>query len=137
MPFPEPTGPPTPRADVLLGYLDYFRSLVVSKVHGLSEAQLRVSLLPSGWTVLELVKHLTHVEQRWLVCGFDGQPVARPWGDSQERGFPLRCRQMLTGAGRRRQGSSGRPTSRLGGAVRGPRGGGGGGRVRPALRSDW
>ena len=84
MPFPEPTGPPTPRADVLLGYLDYFRSLVVSKVHGLSEAQLRVSLLPSGWTVLELVKHLTHVEQRWLVWGFDGQPVARPWGDSQD-----------------------------------------------------
>jgi len=58
-------------------------------------------------------------------------------GNHQERGFPLRCRQMLTGAGRRRQGSSGRPTSRLGGAVRGPRGGGGGGRVRPALRSDW
>jgi len=84
MPFPEPTGPPAPRAEVLLGYLDYFRSLVVSKVQGLSDAQLRVSLLPSGWTVLELVKHLTHVEQRWLVWGFEGQPVARPWGDSQD-----------------------------------------------------
>jgi len=69
---------------VLLGYLDYFRSVVVSKVHGLSEAQPRVSLLPLGWTVLELVKQLTHVEQRWLVWGFDGQPVARPWGDSQD-----------------------------------------------------
>ncbi len=84
MPFPEPTGPPAPRAEVLLGYLDYFRSLVVSKVQGLSDAQLRVSLLPSGWTVLELVKHLTYVEQRWLVWGFEGQPVARPWGDSQD-----------------------------------------------------
>ncbi len=84
MPFPEPTGPPTPRADVLLGYLNYFRSLVVSKVQGLSEDQLRVNLLPSGWTVLELVKHPAHVEQRWLVWGFKGQPVARPWGDSQD-----------------------------------------------------
>jgi len=84
VPFPEPTGPPAPRADVLLGYLDYFRSLVVSKVQGLSDAQLRVSLLPSGWTVLELVKHLTYVEQRWLVWGFEGQPVARPWGDSED-----------------------------------------------------
>jgi len=84
MPFPEPTGPPGPRAEVLLGYLDYFRCLVVSKVQGLSDAQLRVSLLPSGWTVLELVKHLRHVEQRWLVWGFEGQPVARPWGDSQD-----------------------------------------------------
>jgi len=84
MPFPEPTGPPGPRAEVLLGYLDYFRCLVVSKVQGLSDAQLRVSLLPSGWTVLELVKHLRHVEQRWLVWGFKGQPVARPWGDSQD-----------------------------------------------------
>ena len=84
VPFPGPTGPPAPRSEVLLGYLDYFRSLVVSKVQGLSDAQLRVSLLPSGWTVLELVKHLTHVEQRWLMWGFEGQPVARPWGDSQD-----------------------------------------------------
>ena len=64
VPFPEPSGPPVPRAEVLLGYLDYFRSLVVAKVQGLSDAQLRVSLLSSGWTVIELVKHLTHVEHR-------------------------------------------------------------------------
>jgi len=34
VPFPEPTGPAAPRAEVLLGYLDYFRSLVVSKGPG-------------------------------------------------------------------------------------------------------
>ncbi len=84
LPFPEPTGPPAPRAEVLLGYLDYFRSLVLSKVQGLSDDQLRMSVLPSGWAVLELVKHLTHVERRWLVWGFEGQPVAQPWGDSQD-----------------------------------------------------
>ncbi len=84
LPFPEPTGPPAPRAEVLLGYLDYFRSTVVSKVQGLSHEQLRTSVLPSGWVVLELVKHLTHVERRWLVWGFEGQPVAQPWADSQK-----------------------------------------------------
>jgi uncharacterized damage-inducible protein DinB len=84
LPFPEPTGPPAPRAEVFLGYLDYFRSLVVSKAQGLSEDQLRESVLPSGWTVMELVKHLTHVERRWLVWGFEGQLVAQPWGDSQD-----------------------------------------------------
>ncbi len=46
----EPSGPPASRAEVLLGYLDYFRSLVVNKVPGLSDAQLRVSPLPSDWT---------------------------------------------------------------------------------------
>jgi hypothetical protein len=35
-----------------------------------------------------------------------------------------------------RQGSSGRPRSRLGGGCRAPRAGGGAGRVRPALRNE-
>lgn len=84
LPLPEPTGPPLPRGDVFLAYLDYFRSVVVSKLQGLSENQLRTSQLPSGWTVLELVKHLTYVERRWLVWGFEGQPVDEPWGDSRD-----------------------------------------------------
>ena len=78
---PRPTGPPAPRAEVFLGYLDHFRSVVVSTVAGLSQEQSRTSLLPSGWTVLELVAHLTHVERRWLVWGFEGRAVAEPWGD--------------------------------------------------------
>jgi len=84
VPFPEPTGPAAPRAEVLLGYLDYFRSLVLSKAQGLSDAQLRVSLLPSGWTVLELVKHLTHLEQRWL--GLGSTSVEAPVGGEPARG---------------------------------------------------
>jgi Protein of unknown function (DUF664) len=80
-PFPEPTGAPAPRAEVLLAYLDHFRSEVVRTVGALSPDQQRTSLLPSGWTALELVSHLTHVERRWLVWGFDGQPVDDPWGD--------------------------------------------------------
>ena len=83
-PFPEPTGPPVSTAEVFLEYLDHFRSVVVSKVQGLQDVELRTSLLPSGWTPIELVKHLTYVERRWLVWGFEGQSVAQPWGDTED-----------------------------------------------------
>ena len=69
---------------MLLGYLDYFRSVVLDKLDGLSEADLRSSRLPSGWTPLELLKHLSYVERRWLVWGFLGQKVADRWGDSRD-----------------------------------------------------
>lgn len=64
-----------------MGYLDYFRSRILAKVEGLPEAELRQSRLPSGWTPLQLVKHLAFVELRWLEWGFEGREVANPWGD--------------------------------------------------------
>ncbi len=69
---------------MFLAYLDHFRAVVVDKVRGLPEDRLRTSPLPSGWTPLELVTHLTHVERRWLVWGFEGRPVAEPWGDERD-----------------------------------------------------
>jgi hypothetical protein len=50
MRFPSPTDPQPNRSAVLLGYLDYFRSVVLDKLDGLSETDLRSSRLPSGWT---------------------------------------------------------------------------------------
>ncbi len=84
MRFPEPTHPATARADVLAGYLDYFRSRVLDKVAGLPDAELWRSRIPSGWTPLELVKHLTFVELRWLEWGFEGRKVEDPWGDRKD-----------------------------------------------------
>jgi uncharacterized damage-inducible protein DinB len=83
-PFPEPTSPVPTRADVFLGYLDHFRAELVRAARGLPDAALRRSLLPSGWTLLELLKHLTHVERRWLEWGFEGHPVHDPWGDQRD-----------------------------------------------------
>ncbi len=79
--FPEPTLPVPSRAEVFLGYLDYFRSRLVSKLESLPDPDLRGSLLPSGWTPLELIKHLRHVELRWLEWGFEGSDVGDPWAD--------------------------------------------------------
>jgi uncharacterized damage-inducible protein DinB len=79
--FPEPTRPAASRTEVFLGYLDYFRTRVLDKVGGLSEAEVRRSRVASGWTPLELLKHLTFVELRWLEWGFEGRAVPDPWGD--------------------------------------------------------
>ncbi len=68
--------------ELLLRYLDFYRSELARKVHGLSDEESRVSRVPSGWSPLELLNHLVHMERRWLVWGFAGEPVAQPWGDN-------------------------------------------------------
>jgi uncharacterized damage-inducible protein DinB len=84
VPFPSPTTPVASRAEVFLGYLDFFRATLLAKLDGLPEAELRASRLPSGWTPLELLKHLTHVERRWLEWGFEGAAIADPWADRRD-----------------------------------------------------
>jgi uncharacterized damage-inducible protein DinB len=83
-PFPEPTQPASSSAEVMIRYLDYFRDQVASRVEGLTEKEQRTSRLPSAWTPVQLVKHLTHVEQRWLEWGFEGAAIAEPWADSRD-----------------------------------------------------
>jgi Protein of unknown function (DUF664) len=52
----------------------------------MSEQDLRGSRLPSGWTPIELVKHLVFMEQRWLRWGFAAEQIADPWGDDGDDG---------------------------------------------------
>jgi uncharacterized damage-inducible protein DinB len=65
-----------------LAWLDYYRQAVERKLAGLSEADLRSSRLPSGWSPLELVKHLVYMERRWIRWGFMAESFDQPWGDS-------------------------------------------------------
>lgn len=46
----------------------------------MSEEELRGSRLPSGWTPLGLLKHLTYMERRWFRWGFLAEAVEHPWG---------------------------------------------------------
>jgi uncharacterized damage-inducible protein DinB len=66
---------------LLLGFLDHYRSVVIRKLEGLSDAELRTSRVPSGWTPLELINHLRYMERRWFVWGFLAEPVDAPHGD--------------------------------------------------------
>ena len=81
MNFPSPTGPALPREDVFLMYLDFFRERIIEKVLSLPLDALIVSVVPTDWTALELLRHLTFVEMRWLAWGFEGEAVDNPWGD--------------------------------------------------------
>jgi uncharacterized damage-inducible protein DinB len=86
LPFYSPMTPAASRTEVFLGYLDYYRSQLIGRLRSLPPGELRASRLPSGWTPAELINHLTYVEMRWLEWGFEGVPVADPWGDGDSTG---------------------------------------------------
>jgi uncharacterized damage-inducible protein DinB len=95
VPFPEPTAPAGSRAEVFSRYLDYFRDRLAAKLRGLPAQELRHSRLQSGWTPIELLKHLTFVEMRWLEWGFEGRDVADPWGDQREERWHVAPQETL------------------------------------------
>jgi uncharacterized damage-inducible protein DinB len=84
VPFPSPTAPADSRTEVFLRYLEFFRSRLTDKLRSLPAAELRSSRLPSGWTPLDLLKHLRHVERRWLEWGFEGRAIKDPWADRRD-----------------------------------------------------
>ncbi|WP_405618352.1 DinB family protein [Streptomyces sp. NBC_01508] len=64
------TRPPRTGADeasTLLGFLDYLRDAITDKVTGVPEPQIRTAGVPSGTSLLGLVKHLTAVERFWFL----------------------------------------------------------------------
>ncbi len=77
----EPTKSGPAGAGRWADYLDWVRGDLASTVLSLSPADQRTSRVPSGWTPLELLSHVLHMEQRWFVWGFLGEQVAAPWGD--------------------------------------------------------
>ena len=81
--FPEPSSA-TATADLLVRYLDFYRESVIAKLDGLDADQLRMRVLPSGWTPIELLAHLVFMERRWFVWGFLGEDVPDPWGDNRD-----------------------------------------------------
>jgi len=82
MPPSEPSAEVSDVRELLLGQLTFYRATLLDKLGGLSEEQLRQSILPSGWAPLELLKHLAYVERRWMRWGFTAEAVPDPWGDN-------------------------------------------------------
>lgn len=62
-------------------YLDWCREEIITGVLSLPYDGQRTARVPSGWTPIELLSHVLHMEQRWFVWGFLGEPVDSPWGD--------------------------------------------------------
>jgi uncharacterized damage-inducible protein DinB len=69
----------THETGLLLRYLNQQREHVLGILEGLSEEDLRRPVLPTGWSCLGLVQHLTyHVEQFWFRVITSGQTLSSP-----------------------------------------------------------
>jgi hypothetical protein len=71
--------PPTvgDERESLEAWLDYHRATLLWKLEGLDDEQLRRVMVPSGVSLLGLVKHLTEVEHSWFVIRVGG--IDEPW----------------------------------------------------------
>jgi uncharacterized damage-inducible protein DinB len=68
----------TGEKQTLQEFLDYLRESVILKVVDLDEASARRSTVPTGTSLLGLVKHLTGVEVVWFQFAFAGSDAAVP-----------------------------------------------------------
>lgn len=76
-----PTSPDADERTALLHFLAANRLAALQIVDGLSEADARRSVVPSGWTPLDLVVHLGGVERHWfllVLAGDRNDPPAWP-----------------------------------------------------------
>lgn len=73
-------------------WLDYQRQTLLWKLEGLDDEQLRRPMVPSGLTLLGLVKHLTHVEHSWFQRKFgrSGEPRLFEDPDDPDADFHVR-----------------------------------------------
>jgi uncharacterized damage-inducible protein DinB len=70
--------------DILQVSIDRHRDAVLWKLEGLSEEQLRKPLVPSGTSMLGLVKHLAAVEYGWFCETFGVETEPLPFDDDDE-----------------------------------------------------
>jgi uncharacterized damage-inducible protein DinB len=68
--------PPGLEADertTLLAFLDYLREAVAAKAAGVPDEAARAAGVPSGTSLLGLVRHLTATEHNWFVWAYAGE----------------------------------------------------------------
>jgi uncharacterized damage-inducible protein DinB len=65
----------------LVGFLDFHRATLLWKIEGLDDEQLRRPMVPSGTSLLGMVKHLAYVERWWFQQVWAGREVTYPFTD--------------------------------------------------------
>jgi hypothetical protein len=78
---PLPPDPPfaVDERETHVTFLDYYRSVLLRKASGLTQAQLAVAVPPSDMTLGGLVKHMALVENSWFVRNWQGADPGEPW----------------------------------------------------------
>jgi hypothetical protein len=64
----------------LLSFLGYLREAVIRKAEGVPDAAAATAAVPSGTSLLGLLRHLAAVELNWFVWAYEGAP-GEPWND--------------------------------------------------------
>lgn len=67
---------------MLSSFLDYHRATVLRKIQGVADFALREPMVPSGTSLLGLVKHLGYVEQWWFRTCFAGEDLQTIWTEA-------------------------------------------------------
>ena len=66
----------------MTAYLDYHRATLQMKLEGVSDEDLRKAMVPSGTSLLGMMKHLAYVERWWFQQIFAGRDdLEYPWTD--------------------------------------------------------
>jgi len=65
--------------EVLAGFLDHYRATILAICEGLSDEDLRRPMVPSGTTILGMIKHLAYVERGWFQETIAGERVEFPF----------------------------------------------------------
>jgi len=75
-PYPPYSG--TER-ETLVGYLDYYRAIMIDKTSGLTDEDVNIRLEPSSLTLINMIYHLALVEHSWFYVFFSGNDWHEPW----------------------------------------------------------
>jgi uncharacterized damage-inducible protein DinB len=89
MPEADDLGGRAEEPALLAGFLDWYRTVVVHKVQGLSWDEATRVMTPTGMSPLGIVAHLAAVEVGWFAETFAGEAVDPDWEDHGE--FRLRA----------------------------------------------
>lgn len=75
------TDPPfvATEREMLDAFLAFHQQTLLLKIDGLSDADLRRAVVPSGMTLLGMVKHLAYVHRWWFRIAFAGEDAPVPW----------------------------------------------------------
>jgi uncharacterized damage-inducible protein DinB len=67
--------------DMLVQFLDFYRSILIRKAEGLDEDQVRIRIGASPLDLLGLVRHMAQVERWWFPVAFAGSDEPGIWDD--------------------------------------------------------
>jgi hypothetical protein len=75
--------------EMLCGFLDWYRAVVIHKVEGLSDADATRIMTPSGVSPLGIIRHLAWVERLWFQWRLAGDDVSLWHGPDNSVTFAL------------------------------------------------